>query len=222
MRCENILAAAAAICASTVFALPANAVPINFNITAGTFTPGTGYGVDASELPNDHPTLLDVIFSNGAFSLQNFNLNFVGDSHTFQFGTVNFAEPNGNGAAGINPGEQDNLGLTANFTFVNPLAGIQNVTAAGTAFVNQIDDVQTDYTLAWTPLIVNFGNTGQFQIDLTNLTFTDNGTQNLDATITLLADDSNDQLPVPEPSSMLLLGSGLALTAIRRRRRSKA
>jgi hypothetical protein len=221
-----------------VFAAPANAVPINFNITnSSSFTPGSGYGVDASENPSV-ATLLGVVFSATGLP-QNFNLNSVGSSFIFQYGTVNFNEPDGNGSNGISNNETDNLGVTADFAFTNPLIGTQNVIGAGTAFHGSINKVNGPHVLAyevsWTPLTVNFGTTGQFKIELGGLE-EDQSTINplmqfeytpevedLWAKITLLADDAPNGPPpgVPEPASIFLLGSGLALVAAGRRRRSK-
>ncbi len=68
----------------------------------------------------------------------------------------------------------------------------------------------------WTaPSIFNFGTTGQFKVDLANVQFGTPGNANVLATFTLL---SEDVAPVPEPASMILLGTGLLYGAQRRYR----
>lgn len=69
----------------------------------------------------------------------------------------------------------------------------------------------------WTaPSLFTFGTTGQFQLDLSNVQFATPGNANVLATFTLLAEDV---APVPEPASMILLGTGLLYGAQRRWRK---
>jgi hypothetical protein len=223
MRISNVALSAAVVLSTALFATQSNAVPISFDIPTVSFTWGTGYGTDANEASG---TLLDVGFSTAGFVAQNFSLGSVGASNTFLFGTVNLLEPDTHGGIGAN--ELDNLGVTAHFTFVSPLGSIEDVVAVGTAFAGAVSDSFIDYTLVWTPVLVNFGSTGQFSIDLDDLSLTGNpqeGPQDLNATITLLIDNVNpDPGPtrVPEPMTLSLLGSGLAaLVALRRRYKRK-
>ncbi len=73
--------------------------------------------------------------------------------------------------------------------------------------------------VTWTaPSIFNFGTTGQFRVDLANVTFPSGSShgKNVAATFTLL---NEDVAPVPEPASMILLGTGLLYGAQRRWRK---
>lgn len=181
----------------------ATAAPVSFSVTPSSFTPGSGYGTGVGDL--------DVSFSaNGAAT--SFTLANVGDSNTFKFGSVTFNE-----TGTILAAETNNLGVSAVFSFLDPLAGLQTVTATGTAFIGLVVDAAVDFTIVWDTLTVAFGSGGSFEISMNSLSFTRGG-QSLDqnATIKLLAAPAA-AAPEPATLALALLAIGVAAGAARRR-----
>lgn len=216
----RVAAASIAVMAYAFMANAANATP--FTVTGVSLSPGSGYGIDGSESSG---TLLDVRFSTAGFTTQNFNLNAAGDFTNFIIGTADLEESNAMG--GINSNETDNLGVTAHFTFTNPLSGISDVIATGTATTGAVSDAAVDFTLNWTPILLNFGASGQFSLTLDALSLDGMGPQNLNARLSLVSADqsigiSGEATPVPEPATLALFGAGLVGLGAPRRRKARA
>lgn len=203
-----------------IAALPASlfAAPVSFDlgpnnspevVTAGgtdsRWVIGSGWGTDASEVSS--PTLLGATFDvNNALPSVAFSLN-AGESFTFNFGSIELTEPNAGG--GILAAETDNLDLTAYLFFLAP-PGVGAVGNPGVAIAvtGSVSDAAGDLSITFSSVLVNFGNGGQFTIDLQDITFTSAQTLTIDATVTLLAEPVDIE-EVPEPSSMALAGTAL-------------
>jgi hypothetical protein len=205
MAPKHLSVAALVTCAALVFSAPAAADPVSFDVTPTAFTPDVGYGTGLGQL--------NVTFSVTS-TQQLFALSNVGDASIFTFGTVTLVEP-----FFIGERELDHLNVSATFQFVDPLAGLQQVTAVGTAVYGLVNDLgdptAVDLTIDWAPLLVPFGDGGSFSIDMGDLSFTTGGqalTQQ--ATVTLLS----APVQVPEPATLALVGIALVgIGAVRRR-----
>jgi len=206
--------------AACLFAATSIASATVFTVSGSSVTPGSGYGVDTNEGQNT-ATLLDVAFSNAGFATQTFELTTAGQSsNIFTVGSVHFREPND--SQGIRAAELDNLGVTWALNFTAPGVGTNSILAVGTAVIGSIQDSAVDYTLTWSPIFVNFGTTGRYQIDLFDLAFSTvpSLAQNQLARVTLV-DVDVPRTDVPEPGSLGLLGIGLLGAGFLRRRLSK-
>jgi len=205
--------------AACLFAATSIASATVFTVSGSSVTPGGGYGIDANE--GNTATLLDVRFSNAGFSMQTFDLSAAGQSsNIFTIGSVHLLESNN--SQGIRTNERDDLGVTWALDFTAPGVGTNSIVAVGNAILGSIQDSAVDYTLTWSPIFVNFGTTGRYQIDLFDLAFSTvpSSPQNQLARVTLL-DIDEPVADVPEPGSLGLLGIGLLGAGFMRRRLSK-
>lgn len=219
MLCKTLIVSALAF-AATVSGT-ASAVP--FVITDAKFTKiGTGYGTETNTVENGaSPSKLDVTFSNlASFTTQNFDLTSLSPTSVlFNFGTVKFDELN------IALSETlGDLGIEATFTFLQPGVGPQTISTIGKPVLGpsngQAENSMVDFSIDWTPVTVNFGTTGSFLLDLTDLAFTQrNQTLDASARITLLTEDEAPSNDVPEPGTLALAALGLAAAGTVRRRK---
>lgn len=213
-----------AVVAASLFAVTSFASATIFTVSGSTVTPGSGYGIDlVNGIPTESAasTLLDVAFSTTGFVSQTFDLTAAGQSSSiFTIGSVQFRESNN--SQGIRAAEMDNLGVTWALNFTAPGVVSNSILAVGTAVAGSIQDSNIDYSLTWSPIFVNFGTTGRYQIDLFDLTFSTvpSAAQNQLARITLL-DVDVPATAVPEPGSLGLLAIGMLGAGFLRRRMSK-
>lgn len=153
-----------------------------------------------------------------------FDLNNVGDSFTANLFTITTDE------SSVNEGE-DTVAypISATFNFTDPsMNAVDTGSTYGTydLFLGFIQYNNQAHVTWDDPVSFNFGNTGQFSLDLSDLTFNllaGYGQGDVYGTMTLTQADTDPPTPTPEPATMLLFGTGLAgLAGSRRRKNRKA
>lgn len=210
--------------AVTLVAAASSASAIQFNLVPASFSPGSGYSNGADLSLNE----LGVDFVANTGSYESFVLA-SGSSATFTFGTVTLNDGElVEKFARIGFLEQDNLGVTANFSFTNPTSNSQASDGTGLAVFGLINPLkvgfvtfegkkEVDFSITWAPEFVDFGNGGQFKIVMDEISFNANG-QTVDQTYHIEMVNP----PIPEPETYALMLAGLGLVGFMARRRKQA
>jgi hypothetical protein len=214
--------------AATLVAAAGSASAVQFDLAPAYFTPGSGYSAGGvSSL-----TQLGVDF----FADTTLSRSFVlasGSSATFKFGTVKLNDGElVDGFARIGLLEQDNLGVTANFSFTNPTSDPQVGNGTGDATFGLINPLSTrifgrtvvlesngavDFTINWEDTEVLFGDGGKFKIVMDDISFDANG-QTVDQNYHI----EMVTAPIPEPETYALMLAGLGRVGFMARRRKQA
>lgn len=201
--------------AVTLVAAASSASAIQFDWSPVSFAPGSGYS-SGSVLSL---TELGVDFTPSSWLTESAWLN-IGSSGPYSFGTVELRDGEILGLPRVGLLEQDNLDVSAIFSFTNPSGvGSQTAIATGSAVFGFINDLGTDFSINWDDLDVYFGpgNSGMFTIKMDDISFTFNS-QLINQTYSIELVTA----PIPEPETYALMLAGLGLVGFMARRRKQA
>ena len=160
------------------------------------FDMGAGSTVGGDAMTDPGLVMWAVVNPNLDFEI--FNLA-EGESHTFDFATI------GTNEVSVDLDDWQGKTIVASVDFDNPdLIEDVNGTSFGWSFLGFVQG----FEIVWEDLTpISFGNGGEFSLTLSDASFaglfSPQGSVNITATVTLNTE------PVPEPSTVLLLGAGV-------------
>lgn len=237
MRLSNRLVSAAF---TVAMVLPATVSAVAITIDSGSsWSLGSGWaaGCAASGCDSTHTQLnmswtIDSGLAGYSTTLTNLN-----DTFEVNFGAGTWSEEDNS----LVLAETDDLGITGILKLSVPtLADVMNVGITGTATKASLSDSAIDLTVAFDPVIINFGTTGQLTVQLSAMSWDCNPSQvcvletngpnvipgseiqttTARFTLTKLDTNGGDPGSVPEPGVLLLMGAGLMGLGLARRRKS--
>lgn len=142
-----------------------------------------------------------------------FELNAIGDAFVTRLFRVGTRE------SGLEPNDLTPRAARASFTFSQPLPGFGGGASGVSGALNYFNGFGH---LVWdNPATLAFGSTGLLQVELSQVIFGMPGEALVDATFTLMRQDGAPA-GVPEPSTLLLMGAGVATLVGRQYRRRSA
>lgn len=180
------------------------------NATPYTFEMGPDSYVDTSGTSD--PGL--VMYANLNPNLDNIWYELeVGESSDLYFATIGTFEE------WVNSDDENPGNLTAGVDFDNPEL-TQSIGGTSIGFIGGFFGFYQGWSIVWNdPVSVSFGSGGQFTVELTDVTHETNWWLGPEGEADVYATVTYDSAPVPEPSTVMLLGAGLlGLVAVGHRR----